>query len=64
MNGGGVNFTVIGGPVKGQMPFYKGVWGVKVSADITRRRFTAMLVADTEWDECRASVMFEAGGDW
>jgi hypothetical protein len=64
MDGGGMNFTVISRPVKGQMPFYKGVWGVKVSADIMRRCFTAVLIADTEWDKCRASVMFEAGGYW
>jgi hypothetical protein len=64
MNGGGMNFTVVSGPVKGQTPFYKGVWGIKVSADIMHWRFTAMLIADMEWDECRASVMFESGGYW
>jgi hypothetical protein len=60
MNGSGVDLTVIGGPVEGQTPFYKGVWGVKVSADVTRWRFTTVLVTDAEGDEGRASVMLEA----
>jgi hypothetical protein len=60
VNGGRVNLAVVSGPIKGQTPFYVGVRGVKVSADIARRRFTAVLVADTEWDEGRASVMLEA----
>jgi hypothetical protein len=64
MDGSGVDFTVIGRPVDRQTPFYKGVWGVKMSADVTHWRFTAVLVADTEWNECRASVMFEAVGYW
>jgi hypothetical protein len=57
-----MDLAVVSGPVERQTPFYKGVWGVEVSADITRWRFTAVLVADTEWDECQTSVMFEAGG--
>jgi hypothetical protein len=60
MDGGCMDFAVVGGSVERQMPFYKGVWGVKVSTDVTRRRFTAVLVMDAEWDEGRASVMLEA----
>jgi hypothetical protein len=60
MNGGGVDLAVIGGPIEGQTPFYKGVWGVEVSTDIARQRFTAVLVADAERDKGRASVMLEA----
>jgi hypothetical protein len=64
MDSSSVDFAVVSRPVKGQTPFYKGVWGVEVSTDVMRQRFTAVFVADTEWDKCRASVMFEAGGDW
>jgi hypothetical protein len=64
MNGGGVDLAVIGGSVKRQTPFYKGVWGVKVSTDIARRRFTAVLIADAERDKGRASVMLEAHRCW
>jgi hypothetical protein len=60
MNGVSVDFAVVGGSVERQTPFYKGVWGVKVSTDIARWRFTAVLVADAEWDEGRASVMLKA----
>jgi hypothetical protein len=60
MDGSGMDLAVIGGSVKRQLPFYKGVWGIKVSSDITRRCFTAVLVADAERDEGRASVMLEA----
>jgi hypothetical protein len=60
VNGGSVDLAAISGPIEGQTPFYKGVWGVKVSADVTRRRFSAVLIADTEWNEGRASVMLEA----
>jgi hypothetical protein len=59
-----VNLAVVSRPVKGQPPFYKRIGGVEVSADVTRRRFAAVLVADTEWDESRASIVFEAGWDW
>jgi hypothetical protein len=64
MDGSGVDLAVVSGPVKGQTPFYKGVWGIEVSADITCRCFTTVLVVGMEWDECRASVMFKAGGYW
>jgi hypothetical protein len=50
---GGMNLAVISGPVKGESPFYKRVRGVKVGADVTCRRFTAVLVPDTEWYEGR-----------
>jgi hypothetical protein len=60
VNGSSVDLAVISGPIERQTPFYKGVWGVEVSADVTRRRFTAVLVADAEWNEGRASVMLEA----
>jgi hypothetical protein len=62
VNGRSVNLAVVCGPVEGQTPFYKGVWGVEVSADVTRRHFTAVFVADTEGNEGRASVMLEAAG--
>jgi hypothetical protein len=62
--GGGMNLTMIGGAVKRQPPFYKRVRGVKMGPDVTRRRFTAMLIADAEGDIGRASIVFEAGGDW
>jgi hypothetical protein len=60
VNGSSVDLAVISRPIERQMPFYKGVWGVEVSADVTRRRFTAVLVADAEGNEGRASVMLEA----
>jgi hypothetical protein len=60
MNGGCVDLAMVSGPIERQTPFYKGVWGVKMSADVTRRRFTAVFIADVEWDEGRASVMLEA----
>jgi hypothetical protein len=62
--GRGMNFTVISGPVDRQPPFYKRVRGVDVGADVTRRRFAAVLVAYTEGDEGQASIVFEAGWDW
>jgi hypothetical protein len=55
-----MNLAMVSRPVEGQTPFYKGVWGVEMSVDVTRRRFTAVFVADAEWDEGRASVMLEA----
>jgi hypothetical protein len=60
VNGSSVDLAMVSGPIKGQTPFYKGVWGVKVSADVARWRFTAVLVADAERNEGRASVMLEA----
>jgi hypothetical protein len=60
MNGGCMDLTVVSGSIEGQTPFYKGVWGIEVSADIARRRFTAVLVTDAERDESGASVMLEA----
>jgi hypothetical protein len=60
MNGGSVDLAVVSGPVKGQTPFYKGVWSVEVSADVMRQRFTAVLVTDVERDKGRTSVMLEA----
>jgi hypothetical protein len=62
--GRSMNLAVISGPVERQPPFYKRVRGVEVGADVTCRRFTAVLVSDTEWDEGRASIVFEAGRDW
>jgi hypothetical protein len=59
-----VDFAVICRPVERQPPFYKRVRGVEVGADVTRRRFAAVLVSDTEWNESRASIVFEAGWDW
>jgi hypothetical protein len=59
-----MDFAVICGPVKGQSPFYKRVRGVDVGSDVTRRRFTAMLISDTEWDIGRTSIVFEASRDW
>jgi hypothetical protein len=56
MNGGCMNFAVVSGAVERQTPFYKGVWGVKMSTDVARWRFTAVFVADTEWDEVLWSV--------
>jgi hypothetical protein len=55
-----VDFAVVSRPVKRQPPFYKRVRGVEVGADVTRRRFAAVFVSDTEWDECRASIVLEA----
>jgi hypothetical protein len=43
-----VDLAMIRGPVKGEPPFYKRVRGVEVGADVTRRRFTAVLVPDAE----------------
>jgi hypothetical protein len=60
----GMNLAVICRPVKGESPFYKRVRGVEVGADVTRRRFTAMLVPDVEWNEGRASIVLETGRDW
>jgi hypothetical protein len=62
MDSSGMDLAVVSGPVERQTPFYKGVRGVEVSTDITRRCFTTVLVADVEWDECQALVMFEASG--
>jgi hypothetical protein len=59
-----MDFAVIGGPVKGQSPFYKRVRGVDVGSDVTRRRFATVFVSDTEWDIGRTSIVFEAGRDW
>jgi hypothetical protein len=59
-----VDFAVISRPIERQPPFYKRVRGVEVGADVTRRRFAAVFVSDTEWDECRASIVLEAGRDW
>jgi hypothetical protein len=59
-----MDFAVIGGSVKRQPPFYKRVRGVEVGTDVTCRRFTAVLISDMEWDEGRALIVFEAGGDW
>jgi hypothetical protein len=64
MDGSGVDLAMVSRPIKGQTPFYKGVRGIKVSKDIMCQRFTAILVSDMEWDKCRASVVFEAGGYW
>jgi hypothetical protein len=60
MDGSGMNLAVVSGPVERQTPFYKGVWSVEVSADVTRWRFTAVFIADPEGNEGRASVMLEA----
>jgi hypothetical protein len=59
-NGRGVNFAVIGGAVKRETPFYKGVRSVEMGPDVTRRRFTAGVSSDAEWNECWPSVMLEA----
>jgi hypothetical protein len=63
-DGRSVNLAVVCGPIKRQSPFYKRVRGVKVGTDVMRRRFTAVLVSDTEWDEGGASIVLEAGRDW
>jgi hypothetical protein len=60
----GMDLAVVRRPVKGESPFYKRVRGVEVGADVTRRRFTAMLVPDAEWYEGRASIVFETCRDW
>jgi hypothetical protein len=60
MDGGGMDLAVVSGSIERQTPLYEGVRGVKVSADVMCRRFTAMFVADAEWDEGRASIMLEA----
>jgi hypothetical protein len=59
-----VDFAVISRPIERQPPFYKRIRGVKVGADVTRRRFAAVFVSDTEWNESRASIVFEASWDW
>jgi hypothetical protein len=59
-----VDLAVISRPIERQPPFYKRVRGVEVCADVTRRRFTAVFVSDTEWNESRASIVLEAGWDW
>jgi hypothetical protein len=59
-----VDFAMISRPIERQPPFYKRVRGVEVGADVTHRRFAAVFVSDTEWNESRASVVFEAGWDW
>jgi hypothetical protein len=46
--GCGMNLTVVSGAVERQPPFYKRVRGVEMGLDVTRRRFTAVLVADAE----------------
>jgi hypothetical protein len=60
MDSGGMNLAMVSGSVERQTPFYKGVWSVEVSMDVTCRRFTTVFVADTEWDIGKASVMLEA----
>jgi hypothetical protein len=60
MDSRSMNLAVVSRPVERQTPFYKGVWGVKVSADVMHRRFTAVFVTDVEGDEARASIMLEA----
>jgi hypothetical protein len=62
-DGCGMDLAVVGGPVKRQSPLYKWVRGVKVGADVTRRRFTAMLVSDVERDVRGASVVLKACWD-
>jgi hypothetical protein len=62
--GHSMDLAVVGGSVKRQPSFYKRVRGVEVGADVMCRRFTAVLVSDTEWDESRASIVFKAGRDW
>jgi hypothetical protein len=64
MDGGCMDLAMVSGPVEGQTPFYKGVWGIEVSVDIMRRRFTAVLVTDAERDEGGASVVLEARRCW
>jgi hypothetical protein len=59
-----VDLAVISRPIEGQPPFYKRVRGVEVGAYVTRRRFAAVFVSDTERNEGWASVVFEAGWDW
>jgi hypothetical protein len=59
-----VDLAVISRPIERQPPFYKRVRGVEVGADVTRRRFAAVFVSDTEWNESWASVVFEASWDW
>jgi hypothetical protein len=63
-HGCGMDLTVVSGTVERQPPFYKWVRGIKVGADVTRRRFTAVFISDTEWNEGRTSVVFEAGRNW
>jgi hypothetical protein len=60
----GMNLAVVRRPIKGESPFYKRVRGIEVGADVTCRRFTAMLVPDAEWNKGRASIVLEAGWDW
>jgi hypothetical protein len=59
-----MNLAVVRGPIEGESSFYKRVRGVEVGVDVTRRRFTAMLVPDPEWSEGRASIVFETRRDW
>jgi hypothetical protein len=59
-----MDFAVICGPVKGQLPFYKRVRGIDVSSDVTCQCFAAVFVLDTEWDIGQTSIVFEAGRDW
>jgi hypothetical protein len=59
MDSGGMDLAVIGGALKGQLAFYKGVGCVKVSLDVTSWCFTAILL-DMEGDIGRALVMLEA----
>jgi hypothetical protein len=58
MDGGSMNLTVIRGTLYREPPFYEGVRGIEMSADVTRRRFTAVFL-DAEGDEGGTSVMFE-----
>jgi hypothetical protein len=59
MNGSSVDLTMVCGTLKRQLPFYKGIWGVEVGADVMRRCFVTVLL-DAERDEGGASVTFEA----
>jgi hypothetical protein len=59
-----MNLAVVRRPVEGKLPFYKRVRGIEMGADVTRRRFTTMLVPDPERYEGRASIVFEARRDW
>jgi hypothetical protein len=63
MDGGGMDFAVVGGTIEGQPTLYVRVGGVEMGPDIPRRRFAA-VVLDAEWDVRGASVVFEARRCW
>jgi hypothetical protein len=62
MNGHCMDLAVICGAVKSQMPFYKGIWGIKVGAYVMCQRFATLLISDAERDEGRPQLCSKPSG--